>query len=311
LILRRFASRLIKKVTQQERKALNFWITLGPVCTFFDIGASYFYNKNWTIATQLPTSTMVQVDPNEKNLDYVDRQKITAAVTKVPYALSRTGGLQNLYVTNVDSGSTMFEPWISPDLQPRLSENIYSYFYPTKTVKIQTRKLTDIIPTASINQPIVLKLDTQGSEHEIIRGAEILLKTQQIIAIEVEASLLRHSPAKGGTKFSELQPYLEDFGYELVAMNLIHGHGSVKPSELSKQGILNECDALFVLNHREIALKTIEFRVASFFVLCIYGQFGDALRLSRSDKELNERVQNAVGKNSSLERILRTHRTYF
>ncbi len=311
MILRRLASRLIRKVTRQDRKVRNFWITLSPVCTFIDIGASYFYNKNWTIATQLPTSTMVQVDPNEKNLDYVDRQKIRAAVTKVPYALSRTGELQNLYVTNVDSGSTMFEPWISPDLQPRLSEDIYSYLYPMKTVKIQTKKLTDIIPTSSITQPIVLKLDAQGSEHEIIRGAETLLKTQQVIAIEVEASLLRHPLAKGGTKFSELQQYLESFGYELVAMRLMHSHGPVKPFQLSKQGFLNECDALFLLNHREIALKALEFRMAGFFVLCLYGQFGDAIRLAGSDKVLNKRIQNALTKNTRLERILRMHQTCF
>ena len=311
MIGRKLVFRLIKKITLQERKIRNFWKAVGPACTFIDIGASYFYNENWIIATQLPTSTMVQVDPNEKNLDYVERQKITAKVIKSPYALSRTGGLQNLYVTNIESGSTMFEPWISPDMQPRLPEDIYSYFYPMKIVKIQTKKLIDIIPANTVNQPIILKLDAQGSEHEIIRGAEILLKTQQIIAIEVEASLLRHPLAKGGTKFSELQQYLENFGYELVAMRLMHTHGPIKPSELSKQGFLNECDALFVLNHREIALKTIEFRVAGFFVLCLYGQFGDALRLIRADGELNKRIGNAVGKNNRLERILRIHQTFF
>jgi len=308
---RKLTSRVLGKLIFQGRKIRNFWKAVGPVCTFIDIGASYFYNENWIIATQLPTSTMVQVDPNEKNLDYVDRQKITATVIKAPYALSQFGGLQNLYVTNMDSGSTMFEPWISSDMRPRLSEDIYSYFYPIKTVKIQTKKLIDIIPADSVNQPIVLKLDAQGSEHEIIRGAETLLKTQQIIAIEVEASLLRHPFAKGGTKFSELQPYLENFGYELVAMRLIHTHGPVKPYELSKQGLLNECDALFVLNHREIALKTIEFRIAAFFALCLYGQFGDALKLTRTDVELKNRVENAVGKNIRLKRILRMHPTYF
>ena len=281
------------------------------MCTFIDIGASYFYNENWLVATQLPTVTMVQVDPNHKNLDYVDSKKVLAKVTSVAHALSRTGGLQKLYVTNVDSGTTMFEPRISPDLEPRLSEDVHSYFYPMKTIEIQTKKLTDIIPTSSVNEPIVLKLDAQGAEHEIIRGAEALLKSQQIVALEVEASLLRHPLAEGGTKFSELQLYLENFGYELVAMRLNYSHGPVKPLELSKQGYLNETDALFMLNHREIALKTLEFRVSSFFVLCMYGQFADALKLIKIDKELSERVQYALGKNSRLEQILRSHQVFF
>lgn len=304
-------SRLLGRAAHKQKNILDFWTKVSPVCTFIDVGASYFYNENWDIATRLTTSTMLQVDPNERNLDYVDRQKVSANVVKVPYALSRDGGSQKLFITNVDSGSTMFEPWISPDLQPRLTEDMYSYFYPMKTVEIQTKRLIDIIPEFSINQPLVLKLDAQGAESEILHGAEALLKTQQIVAIEVEASLLRHPFAKGGTKFAELQIYLESFGYELVAMRLNYSHGPVKPLEISKQGYLNECDAFFVLNHREIAQKGLDFRVASFFTLCLYGQFRDALALIGADKELSQRAQSALGANSKLEKTLDGHQTYF
>ena len=309
--LKRIIFRLIRKATLQDLKIRNFWTRVSPVCTFIDVGASYFYNESWSIATQLSTSTMVQVDPIEKNLEYVDMRQVRAKVIKAPFALSRTGGLHDLYVTNVDSGSSMFEPWISPDLQPRLPEEIYSYFYPMKTVEISTKKLIDVIPPDSINQPIVIKIDAQGSEQEIIQGAEILLQTHQIIAIEVEASLLRHPFAKGGTKFSELQIYLENYGYELVAMRLLHTHGPFKPSDLSKQGVLNECDSVFVLNHRAISLRPLEFRISSFFALCLYGQFGDALRLIKNDPELNERVQSSLGESKRLEQVLKMHKTYF
>jgi FkbM family methyltransferase len=311
LNVRTIASRLLGRQARKQKNVVNFWTKVSPLCTFIDVGASYFYNENWNIATHLPTSTMLQVDPNEQNLEYVDRQKILAKATKIPFALSRKGGPQKLYVTNVDSGSTMFEPWISPDMEPRLSEDMYSYFYPMKTVEIQTKKLIDIIPETSINQPLILKLDAQGAESEILRGAETLLKTQQIVAIEVEASLLRHPFTKQGTKFAELQIYLEGFGYELVAMRLIHSHGPVKPSEVSKQGYLNECDAFFVLNHREIAQKDLEFRVTSFFALCLYGEFGDALSLIRADKELSERIQDALGTKHRLEQILEGHQAHF
>ena len=299
--------RLINKTTFQNLKIQNFWTRVSPVCTFIDVGASYFYNKHWTLATQLPMSTMLQVDPNIQNLEYIDKQKILAKVILVPFCLSRAGGPQKLYVTNVDSGSSLFEPKISPDLKPRLSTDIDSYLYPIKVVEIQTKKLIDVIPESLINQPIALKLDTQGSELEIIRGAETLLITKQFVSIEVEASLLRHPFADGGTKFSELQPYLEGFGYELVNINLNYTHGPSKPSEFSKQGILNECDALFILNHREILQRSLEFKVASFFTLCLYGQFGDAWRLANNDQQLADRIQDGARKKKSLEKIFRLH----
>ena len=303
--------RLINKTTFQNLKIQNFWTRVSPVCTFIDVGASYFYNQHWTIATQLPMSTMIQVDPNLQNLEYIHTQKIRAKVFSVPFGLSRGGGSQKLYVTNIDSGSSVFEPKISPDLQPRLSKDIDSYLYPIKEIEIQTKKLIEIIPVSLINQPIALKLDTQGSEHEILMGAESLLKSKQFVSIEVEASLLRHPIADGGTKFCELQPYLENFGYELVAMRLNYTHGPSKPSRFSKQGILNECDALFILNHRAIAERPIEFKVASFFLLCLYGQFADALRLAKSDQQLADRIQNAVRKKQSIEQILSMHQTFF
>ena len=299
--------RLLKKATFQQQKIRNFWLTIDPICTFIDVGASYFYNQHWIIPTQLPKSTMIQVDPNPQNLEYVGRHNSIARVIQVPFGLSRSGGAQKFYVTNIDSGSSVFEPKIPP----RLSKNIESYLYPFKEVEIQTKKLTDIIPESLVNQPIALKLDTQGSEQEIIRGAEILLKTKQIVSIEVEASLLRKSFSEGGTKFCELQPYLENFGYELVDMRLNFTHGPSKPSEFSKLGILNECDALFFLNHREIAQRSLEFKLASFFLLCLYGQFGDALRLADANHDLKERIQNAVKPKQSLEKILRLHQTFF
>lgn len=303
--------RILKKATRQHQKIRNFWLTIDPICTFIDVGASYFYNQHWIIPTQLPKSTMIQVDPNPENLEYVDRQKIIARVIQVPFGLSRSGGAQKLYVTNIDSGSSVFEPKIPPDLQPRLSKKIESYLYPLKEVEIQTKKLLDIIPDSLVNQPIALKLDTQGSEHEIIQGAEILFKTKQIVSIEVEASLLRKPFSEGGTKFCELQPYLEKFGYELVDMRLNFTHGPSKPSEFSELGILNECDALFFLNHREIVQRSLDFKVASFFLLCLYGQFGDALRLADSDHELKQRIQTAIKPKQGLERILRLHQTFF
>lgn len=304
-------TRIVRKLTRNQKKLLNFWLKIRPKCLFIDVGASYFYNENWILATQIPDSLFLQIDPNERNLDYVDVSPVKAQVIKIPQALSEFGGSRTLYVTNVDSGSTMFEPKISQDFAPRVSEELYSYLYPVKEKNIHTKTLIEIIQTYDSSRPIIVKLDVQGAEHEILRGAESLLRDQKIVSIELEASLLRNPIGLGGTKLCEIQPYLESFGYELVDMRLIDSRGNIGSKEIENVGYLNECDALFVLNHRQIREKNLEFRVAALFVLSIYGQYGDFFKLLDSDSELTNSAFTSPKSRRELMKLFRRQKTFF
>ena len=304
-------TRIVRKLTRNQKKLLNFWLKIRPKCLFIDVGASYFYNENWILATQIPDSMFLQIDPNERNLDYVDVSPVEAQVVKVPEALSEFGGIKTLYVTNIDSGSTMFEPRISQDFAPRVSKELFSYLYPMQEKEILTRKLVDVIPLGELARPIVIKLDAQGAEHEILRGAESLLREQKFVAIELEASLLRQPISVRGTKLSEIQPYLESFGYELIAMRVLHSHGKVKPKEIEDQGYLNECDALFLLNQREIVEKDLKYRICALFVLSLYGQYRDFFKLLDLDWELSKLIDSGLKNRSKLKIMFKRQKIHF
>ncbi len=306
MILRKFyisRNQILRHFSGRSRKLAIFWQSLSPNTLLVDIGASYFYNKNWYLATKLSSSTFIQIDPNAENLSYLDKQSINAKVHKVASAISGNGGERTLYITNVDSGSTLFEPSISPDLLPRLDSEIYSYFFPFEEKTISTQTLDSVIPLELRRIPMVLKLDAQGSELEILRGSESIIR-RQVAAIEVEASLLRHPFAKGGTKFAELQLFLESIGYELVNLDLLYSHGPITPKDIEKRGFLSECDALFVLNHREIQHKSTEFKLSTFFVLSMYGQLRDCLKLLEGDETLKAMIYEAAGGPIELKKLL-------
>jgi len=297
--------RLFHRLTGRRSKLNLFWSDLAPKTLFVDVGASYFYNKNWIQATRLPSSTFIQIDPNLENLDYIDKNPVDAKVYKVPLALSGGGGERTLYVTNVDSGSTLFKPWISPDFEPRLSSEIYSYFFPLEEKTITTHTLESVIPIEAQDTPTVLKLDAQGSELEILRGSESVLR-RQVLAIEVEASLLRHPFAKDGTKFADVQLFLESLGFELVNLDLLYSHGPTAPKDIARRGYLNECDALFVLNHREIQMRDIDSKLSAFFILSLYGQSRDCIKLLEGDLALRDALYAAAGGSEQLKKILVT-----
>lgn len=302
---RDYFTRLLQRLTGSRRKLNLFWGELAPKTLFVDVGASYFYNKNWFQATKLPSSTFIQIDPNSENLLYIDKNPINAKVLKVPLALSGSGGDRTLYITNVDSGSTLFKPWVSPDFELRVSPEIYSYFFPLEEKTVTTQTLGSVIPDELEEIPMVLKLDAQGSELEILRSSETILK-RQVMAIEVEASLLRHPFAKNGTKFAEVQLFLESIGFELVHLNLLYSHGPKAPKDISKRGYLNECDALFVLNHREIHLKDLSTKLSAFFILSLYRQLRDCTKLLDANPDLKNFVYGVAGGNKQLNKLLKT-----
>lgn len=286
----------------------KFWQSINPRGLFIDVGASYFYNQNWSLAARLPGSTFYLVEPNEKNLGYAAKNKVAAKVIVYPLALSASGGPKELFITNIDSGSTIFEPYISPNMAPRISEAVYDYLFPFRKVHIETKQLSELIREEDRGRPVVLKIDAQGAEHDILMGASEMLSEKSIVAIELEASLLSHPFSNGGTKLSNVQQYLEDFGYELIALKPIYSHGPKKPRRIENFGYLNECDALFMLNHRDIHSSNLDFQKVAFFVMCMYGQFGDALALLRFNNSALITRMN-LRKNSL--RILKLHKTSF
>lgn len=306
--IRSMGSRFYSLIIFRNPRLIRFWKSVNPRGLFVDIGASYFYNQNWILATRIAGSTLYLIDPNEKNLEYAEGDKVAAEVVVYPTALSATGGVKDLFITNVDSGSTMFEPFVSPNLAPRISEDVYDYFFPFTKVRIETNRLGDLIREEDFDRPIVLKIDAQGAEHEILLGASDLLAKKKIVAIELEASLLSYPFSAGGTKLSAVQQYLESFGYELVALKPIYSHGPKRPRRIENFGYLNECDALFVLNHKDLHSCDFEFQKVAFFVLCMYGQFGDALALLRFN---NSAITKRLKLKPGFLRILKLHKNYF
>jgi FkbM family methyltransferase len=77
----------------------------------------------------------------------------------------------SLFVHSDVSGSSSFK-----ELDPRLQDG--------EAVTIPMRKLDSLIP-ADIRRPCLLKIDTQGAELNVIKGAERLLKSVDVAILEV------------------------------------------------------------------------------------------------------------------------------
>lgn len=260
--VRTFARRFTRKA--RLARALSPYL---PETTCIDVGASYFPHMKWHLFLESPTVTWIAVEPNKANIGYIESWQWRSRVRSCTTGLSKEGGSQTLYITNVDSGSSLLEPRIPVGMGRRLRN--LDYFFPLRTRTIETLTLADVVAQGEADVPVFVKLDTQGTELSILSGADNLIRTRRIVGIELEATLLAQPVMQGGGKFWQACQYLEELGLELLVIHPIYGPSRF--GQLPARGLtfLNECDAVFAVRQDIAAELPVEYRVGLFaFYLC-------------------------------------------
>lgn len=249
-IVKQFARGVLPPGVKRRIRGLSRRARLAPlICpglppsACIDVGASYYPHGKWRLLLESANTQWVAVEPNVANVGYVKQWPWPCSVQVVGTGLSETGGPQTLYVTNVDSGSSLLEPHVPPSMQHRFTN--LSYFFPVATRTIDTITLTDVLRSVDAGKPTFVKLDTQGTELSILAGADAALRTHQILGVELEATLLATPLMRGSGRFWEACRYMEELGYELLDLKLIRGPSRLGRNPPRGKTYLNECDAVF------------------------------------------------------------------
>jgi FkbM family methyltransferase len=287
LSLRRLIPQGLKNFLRQQTPAWRLSSRLSPflpevVCV--DVGAAYYPHSKWLQFLNSPRTRWLAVEPNEKNLSYVKSWVWPAAISTCTTGLSATGGRQTLYVTNVDTGSSLLPPEIPDSMRLRVTN--LDYFFPVREVAIDTLTLAQATASMPGQVPVFVKLDTQGTELSILKGAQELFDQQRILGIEIESTLLAHPLMKGSGKFWQVCEFLETQGFELLLLKPIH---SIPRSGRAKKQVhtyLNECDGVFAMR-QDIVLKQPADRRASLLAFYITNLlYEDAALMLETDKPL-------------------------
>ena len=202
-----------------------------------DVGASYFLPDTWQLLTQLKSSTFVLIDPNQSNLDYA-KSYTEPKIIKVAHALSGNQGPRIFHHANTDSGSSLYPP-VNREWERDQEED--PYFYPMRLLEIETITLAQVFDQSDLSYLDCIKLDTQGSELEILLGLDES-RWKNLLFIEAEVNLQNPSPQLGGASLPEVMSELEKRGFSLANIRT----SRVKATTTSGISLPNECDVLFV-----------------------------------------------------------------
>jgi FkbM family methyltransferase len=125
-------------------------------------------------------------------------------------------GSQKLYVTNKKECSSLFQPNVELFEHMKSwptnywSNTAYKRFKLDYITDVNVSRLDNIIPS-DVKVIDLIKLDTQGSEYEILKGCgDLLNKTKKIIC-EVEFIELY----KGQKLYNDINEYLQQYGFNL------------------------------------------------------------------------------------------------
>jgi hypothetical protein len=217
--------------------------------------------------------------------------------------LSRHGGTQTLQVTAVDSGSSLLEPVIPPSLAHRIRN--LDYFFPLRRVPIETLTLAQVIDGQSASAPVLVKLDTQGSELDILLGASQALAARRIVGVEMESTLHADPLMRGAGKFWQACRDLEAQGFELLHLRPIEGGSLLGKPQTAGRRWLNECDAIFALRRDVLAALPVERRLVALGFYATNAFFEEALALVEDDTEVAAALRVAGADLPALQALLR------
>lgn len=215
---------LITQGSYERCETELFRSLIAPGMTVVDIGANIGYYTLIAAALVGVSGKVYAFEPEPSNYGLLTRNIEAngyANVLALPEAVSDRAGSVTLYIDSQNCGNRSFS-----------KRNIV---HDGGVVDVATTTLDSLWLSGKIASEIdVIKIDAQGSEGLIVKGAKQILKNQHPkLLMEFEPVMLKNN----GTEPLELIEELESYGYDFKLID--SEHNGLRP--VKKQDLLAEC----------------------------------------------------------------------
>jgi FkbM family methyltransferase len=147
---------------------------IRPGDVFYDVGANIGYYLRW-VSGHLPIRHAVAFEPMTANIKLLRANvalgRSHGRVTVLPVALSDADGDEALQIDDMADGSAVLDS-VSGG---RAARGRSALGLPPKAERVAVRRLDAIIAERSLPLPDVMKIDTEGAEGAVLRGAATTL----------------------------------------------------------------------------------------------------------------------------------------
>jgi FkbM family methyltransferase len=188
-----------------DARLADLAFALSRSLTVVDVGCRWGPAAAWL---ELPGVRVIGFDPDEEECRRLaERTGERAAARFVPVALGRHAGPARLHLTHEPACSSLYPPDVGLiETRPALV-----VITPAGQTDVELDTLDAWTEREGVDRVDFVKLDTQGSELDILRGAERILQTVRAIEVEVEFNPIY----QGQPLFGDVDDYLRTRGFVL------------------------------------------------------------------------------------------------
>ena len=183
-----------------------------------DVGADGGVCSHWL--PFLPLMVVDAFDPNEKECEI--QSKISPPqIAWNPIGLARKSGTHTLYVPKRTTGASLYPP--NPEFLDRFDND--AYWDQVRSVQIECSSYADFLKLKRKKAPNLIKLDTQGSELDIL-STFTDEQWKDVICVETEIEFFEIY--KGQPLFKDVHEFMVSKGFELLDLRTARGNFSHK-----------------------------------------------------------------------------------
>lgn len=215
-VLHPLGFRLVRRVRQRSFPALA---ELEPLSTIIDVGVAHGTPE---VYTWFPDARLILVEPNPTYHWHIRTETLH----------KRNGTLITSAAGSVDSTGTLTLDGPKSSFLERVPLSQADTESPADTVEIEIRPLDRLLESEVIESPALLKIDTEGYELEVLRGATQTLKHVRYILAEV--SVVKRF--MDSYDFTELCQYLFERDFRVV---------HILSTRTTESGLIRFVDILF------------------------------------------------------------------
>lgn len=167
-----------------------------------------------------------------------------------PVAAGKHSGIVPFYITSNPSCSSLLLP--NQAVFDSFME-CAPFFEVVDTQQIEIVTLDDYLPLHDINDIDFLELDTQGTELDILQGAEGFLSSS-VVGVKVEVEFLPMYQSQ--PLFSEVDAYMRGFGFKLFDLQRYHLRRKSLPRDVQSKEQIIWGQALYLRDYQDFDLDT-------------------------------------------------------
>ena len=202
------------------------WIRELDIKTVIDVGANVGQYALF-IADVLPQAKIHAFEPLPTALESLATNTAGKNVTVYPFALSDEHGKVTMNLNDFGPSSSMLP-------STELLNRDFPQARKTTPIEIETRLFHELLDVSILEREILVKIDVQGVEDKVIRGAPELMKAARVVVCE--ASFVEIY--RGQTLFDDIYMLLREYGYRF------YGHFDQQYDRVNGRPIY--ADAIFI-----------------------------------------------------------------